>query len=87
MGDRHFKTDFPGKGRPPLPRLNPTWTEMRQQTKRRRPKSRRWQSPKWTVMKNKAWILAGILVLAATIFGMVGRKVVEFDRYLDQQLE
>jgi len=60
---------------------------MRQETKKRRPKSRQWKFPRLSVIKNKLWITAGILAVSLAIVMLIGPKVIELDRYLDEQIE
>jgi hypothetical protein len=53
----------------------------------RRKKRRRSRSRVLAKLKNKAWILTGAIVITIAILATIGPKVVELDRYLDQQLE
>lgn len=50
-------------------------------------KRRKLQSKILTRFKNKAWIIAGIAVISLTLVGLFGRKLVELDRYIEEQLQ
>ena len=39
------------------------------------------------MIKNKLWITAGILAVSLAIVMLIGPKVIELDRYLDEQIE
>jgi hypothetical protein len=60
---------------------------MRQQTKRRRTKKQSWKHRGLATLKNRIWILVGIVTVSIAILLIAGPKIVELDQYLDRQLE
>jgi hypothetical protein len=53
----------------------------------RKTKRRRQRFRLLATVKNRAWILAGAIVISVVVLATIGPKVIELDQYLDRQLE